>query len=228
MSDTSLVLVNLDQLPSTQVGTDDQFNDLAKSADYIGRLQLFTKGKAVNKGQVRPGHYGIPEGEEVIDLGDTIDIVPLAKRPKALDMSDMDAIITKYDPEDAEFKRIKAESLEKDSHCMFGISFLVYERSTARFGVLLWLQEHAERGEAHSSVLPPDPGRHRPSGCRGQRCQRSGPAWPRAVDPEESVGGKAVLLLARAGGREVLDAVHEAAVDGPDREGNQRLPHLQG
>ena len=133
MSDTSLVLVNLDQLPSTQVGTDEQFNDLAKSADYIGRLQLFTKGKAVNKGQVRPGHYGIPEGEEVIDLGDTIDIVPLAKRPKALDMSDMDAIITKYDPEDAEFKRIKAESLEKDSHCMFGISFLVYERSTARF-----------------------------------------------------------------------------------------------
>ena len=51
----------LTQLPSTQFGTDDQFIELAKSTDFIGRLQLYTKGKAINKGQVRPGHYGIPE-----------------------------------------------------------------------------------------------------------------------------------------------------------------------
>jgi len=38
-----MVSVNLDQLPSTQIGTDDQFAELAKGGDYIGRMQLYTK-----------------------------------------------------------------------------------------------------------------------------------------------------------------------------------------
>ena len=134
MSDnTNMVPVNLDQLPSTQIGSDEQFADLAKSADYLGRLQLYTKGKAVNKRLVGPGNYGIPTGEEVDDLGDTIDIVPLARRPKAIDMTDSEAIIVNYDPRNAEFERIKAQSCEKESHCMFGPSFLVFERSRGLF-----------------------------------------------------------------------------------------------
>ena len=133
-TDTSLVPVNLDQLPSTQIGSDDQFADLAKSADYIGRLQLFTKGKAVNRNLVRPGNYGIPESdEEVIDMGDCIDIIPLARRPKAIDMTDSEAIIVNYAPDSAEFKRIAEQSLEKESHCMYGPSFLVFEKGTCRF-----------------------------------------------------------------------------------------------
>ncbi len=85
MSDnTNLVPVKLDQLPSTQIGSDDQFADLAKSADYIGRLQLFTKGKAINKKLVGPGNYGVPESdEEVIDLGDTIDKVRVKFSPRS-------------------------------------------------------------------------------------------------------------------------------------------------
>ena len=134
MSDrTSLVPVNLDQLPSTQIGSDDQFAELAKSADYLGRLTLFTKGKAVNRKLVGPGNYGIPNGEEVDDLGDTIDIIPLARRPKAIDMTDNEAIIANYDPDSAEFKRIAAKSLEKESHCMYGPSSLVFERSRGLF-----------------------------------------------------------------------------------------------
>ena len=71
MSDTTaLAPVNFDQLPSTQIGTDDQFADLAKGGDYIGRMQLYTKTKANLKGLIPQGHYGIPESdEEIIDLG---------------------------------------------------------------------------------------------------------------------------------------------------------------
>ncbi len=133
MSDTNLVPANFNQLPATQLGSDDQFMELAKSTEFLARLQLYTKGKAINKGQVKPGHYGIPEGEEVIDLGDQIDLVVLARRPKALDMTDTDAVLVSYDPESDEFKRIAAESMEKESHCMYGPSFLVYERSSKRF-----------------------------------------------------------------------------------------------
>ena len=90
MSDnTALVPVNLEQLPSTQIGGDDLYAELAKGGDYLGRMQLYTKGKAVNKGLIPPGHYGIPErDDEIIDLGTTVDIIPLARRPKAIDMTD--------------------------------------------------------------------------------------------------------------------------------------------
>src|ERR1039458_10043722 len=133
MSETNLVPANFDQLPSTQLGSDDQFMELAKSTEFLGRLQLYTKGKAINKGQVIPGHYGIPEGEEVIDLGDQIDLYVLARRPKAIDMTDTDAVIVNYEFHSEEFKRIAAESMEKESHCMYGPSFLVFERISKRF-----------------------------------------------------------------------------------------------
>ncbi|MGD0897606.1 MAG: hypothetical protein ABR915_07200 [Thermoguttaceae bacterium] len=135
MSDnTAMVPVNLEQLPSTQIGTDDQFAELAKGGDYIGRMQLFTKSKANMKGLIPSGHYGIPESdEEIIDLGPSVDLLPLARRPKAIDMTDMEALVISYDMESEEFKRIAAKSAEADSHCQYGPSFLVYERSTGRF-----------------------------------------------------------------------------------------------
>jgi hypothetical protein len=135
MSDnTAMVPVNLEQLPSTQIGTDDQFAELAKGGDYIGRMQLFTKSKANMKGLIPSGHYGIPESdEEIIDLGPSVDLLPLARRPKAIDMTDMEALVITYDMESEEFKRIAAKSTESDSHCQYGPSFLVYERSTKRF-----------------------------------------------------------------------------------------------
>lgn len=134
MSDTALVPVNLDQLPSTQIGTDDQFAELAKGGDYLGRLKLYTKSKDAIKGLIQDGHYGIPESEkEITDLGDSVDILPLARRPKAIDMTDMEALVISYAPESEEFKRIQAQSLQTDSHCQYGPSFLVYERSTGRF-----------------------------------------------------------------------------------------------
>ncbi|MHB8108087.1 MAG: hypothetical protein ACYDH4_11775 [Candidatus Cryosericum sp.] len=134
MSDNALVPVTFDQLPSTQLGTDDQFAALAKGGDYLSRMQLFTKGRAVNKGAILPGHYGIPEGdEEVTDLGVSVDLLPLARRPKAIDMSDSEALVISYDMASDEFQRIAKSADTPDSHCQFGPSFLVYERSTGRF-----------------------------------------------------------------------------------------------
>jgi hypothetical protein len=122
------------QRSSKQLGTDEQFAHLsAKDTGYTLSLELYAKGEAVNRGLVRPGNYGIPDGEKVIDLGDSIDIIPLARRPKAIDMTDTDAVLVNYDPESEEFKRIAAKSLEKESHYMYGPSFLIFESSTGRF-----------------------------------------------------------------------------------------------
>jgi hypothetical protein len=130
----ALVSVDLTQLPSTQLGDDSMFDDVTKGGDFLGRLQLYSKGAAVSKGQISGGHWGIPESaEQITDLGVSIDMLPLARRAKALDMSDKEAIITNYDPTSEEFQRIMAASGEKDSGCMYGVSFLIYERSSGRF-----------------------------------------------------------------------------------------------
>jgi hypothetical protein len=131
---TNLVPVNCDNLPAVSMGSDEGFDDLAKGADFLGRLQLYSKGSVVGKGLIGPGNWGVPEGDDQITcIGKTVDCIPFARRPKAIDLSDVEAIITNYDMESEEFQRIADESLKKDSGCMYGPSFLVYERSTNRF-----------------------------------------------------------------------------------------------
>jgi len=134
MSENALVPVHFEQLPSTQLGTDDQFNELAKGGDYIGRMQLYTKSKVNALGLIAQGHYGIPESDQqIIDLGDTVIILPLARRPKAIDMSDMEALVINYDMESEVFKAIVERSTQTNSHCQFGPSFLVYVPAEGRF-----------------------------------------------------------------------------------------------
>jgi hypothetical protein len=134
MAKNELAVLDLAQLPSTQIGGDDIYDGLAKSAEFLGRLQLYSKGKAIDKGLISPGHYGIPQsGEEITGLGNSIDLLVLARRPKAMDMTDTDALIVSYNNESPEFKRIAAQSMEKESHCMYGPSFLVFERSSGQF-----------------------------------------------------------------------------------------------
>jgi len=129
----ALATISHEQLPSTQIGNDEAYVELSKGADFLGRLQLFTKGAAIDEGKIPPGHYGIPEGDRVIDLGTSIDILPLARRPKALDMSDKEAVVTNYDPNSDAFKAIAERSFGQNSGCQYGTSFLVIERQTGRF-----------------------------------------------------------------------------------------------
>lgn len=125
---------NFEHTP-TQIGTDEQFAELTKGCDYyLDRLHLYTKGKAVAKRLIPSGHYGIPEsGEKIIDLDEVVDVLPLARRAKAVDMSDTSAILVSYDIESKEFTRIMAEAAENMPHRQYGVSFLVYERTTRRY-----------------------------------------------------------------------------------------------
>lgn len=110
------------------------FLGLSKSSEYLERLQLYTKGKAIDQGLIAPGHYGIPHSDDNIeDLGTEIDILPLVARAKALDMRDKDAIITNYDPTSEQFREIEATGKTANSGCMFGLTFLIFERSTGKF-----------------------------------------------------------------------------------------------
>lgn len=134
---TELAKVNADlmsNLPSLSMGSRDDFADLSKVGDYLGRIQLYSKGKPVDRKLIQGGHFGVPVSkDEIVDLGESIDVLIWSRRAKAIDMSDKDMIIVSYDRQDPEFQRIEKQSAKKDSKCMYGPSFLVFERSTAEF-----------------------------------------------------------------------------------------------
>lgn len=120
------------QLPAVSTETLDQLDDVSQASEFLPRIQLITKGKYVDTGKIAPGHWGVPQpgGEDIIDLGDKIDVIPLEGRTKALDVSDKENIISVYDATDEEFQRIK--NAPKNTGCMWGPSYLVIERSTGK------------------------------------------------------------------------------------------------
>ena len=128
MSD--LVAQSLTSLPVT--ANRRSLKEYGQETDFLPRIQLYGRGKAVETNQIRGGNYGTPSGEDIIDLGSEIDILPFAIRDKALDTSGEKPVAV-YDPDDPLFQDIEARSKEKNSGCMYGPSLLVLERNTGKF-----------------------------------------------------------------------------------------------
>ena len=79
--------VNLPAVTDEQLGALDE---VAKGTEFLPRIQLVTKGKLVDEGKIKPGRWAVPlpGGQDVEDLGESIDVIPFDCRPKALDVSD--------------------------------------------------------------------------------------------------------------------------------------------
>lgn len=120
---------SLTNLPSTQVTNLEAY----KETSFLSRIQLVTKGKYIDKQLISPGHYGVPISEdEITDLGATIDVLPISVRDKALDTT-QDPPLAVFDASDPVYQDIKERAGEKDSGCMYGPSFLLFERNTGKF-----------------------------------------------------------------------------------------------
>lgn len=107
---------------------------MARATGYLRRLTLFGKQDIVMTGKISPGHFGFQESEdEVVDLGPSVDLLPIARRAKALDMNGKKPIEV-YDPSSEAWKDIqhRADTV-KQSKCMYGVSILCIERTTGDF-----------------------------------------------------------------------------------------------
>ena len=103
----------------------DDVIDKFSSAQSFKRLQLFgSNSAAVKESKFPMGHFGVVDGSDILDLGESIDVLVLSWRPKAVRAGN-DVEIS-YDPEDEIFKKIESEVDVENSGCMCGIEFLVY------------------------------------------------------------------------------------------------------
>lgn len=122
---------------------------VASATSYFPRVKLCQGGaKEVAKKKVKAGgNYALViTKDNVIDLGDEVEILVCAVRSKALETAN-DAIITIYEKDDPEFLRIQGQSSVKDSGCMFGPEYLIYlprEKTFATF----FMSSPTARGEA--------------------------------------------------------------------------------
>jgi len=135
MPKNEVVKVDFNSLPVVGLGAaDDLFEKLAQQSSFFERIQLYSKGRAIDKQLITPGCFGVPVDKDTIqNLGSEIDIIPLAMRDKALDAKNTDAILASYDSSSPLYQQIKARAADKNSKCMWGYTFLVFERSTGKF-----------------------------------------------------------------------------------------------
>lgn len=120
-----------DRLPAASAWPDAVFDDLVGDNPPPDPLRLYSHGKPVDHGVVRAGHWGVAKDEGLLDLGRSVDLLVLARRPKAIDTSAGEHRVV-YDPFDPEFARIRRRSADPDAGAMFGVSFLVFERTSRR------------------------------------------------------------------------------------------------
>lgn len=104
---------------------DDEVFNKMKSGDFLPRLQLMTANSDKCKsGEFTINHYAFIRDQNFQDLGETVDVLIITWRPKALEIGD--EVLSVFDPEHEEFARIQEKSAEANSGCMYGPEFLVY------------------------------------------------------------------------------------------------------
>ena len=123
------------------------FDELAKSSDYLPRLQLISgKSALAEEGKVLPGHWILVTAKDTYtDLTKEVQFMPLASRPKASRLGD--PVMSVYDRKHPEFQKIMEESGIKDSGAVYGVEFVVWLPSVKMFASL-HLNNKSSRPEA--------------------------------------------------------------------------------
>jgi len=123
---------------------DEAFALATKVGDYLPRIQLMTSQSTKCKKKEFPiDHYALVQGQNFIDLGESVDVLVIAWRPKAIEIGD--EIISVFDPKDTEFERIQLQSDVKDSGCMFGPEYLMWVPTQKQFATFFMGSKSSRR-----------------------------------------------------------------------------------
>ena len=138
-------LVPVDALGTDVAKYDDSiFDSVSKAGDYLPRLQLMTASSDPCKACEFPvNHYAVVDGNQLIDLGDQVDTLNVAWRPKALEMGE--EVISAFDPTGKEFIRIQEKSATPNSGCMFGPEFLMWIPAIKKWATFFMGSKSARR-----------------------------------------------------------------------------------
>lgn len=121
-------LIKTSELPVSKYTQNDKaFTTLVNSEGFLPRLQLYgSSSELVKEDKIGQGQFAIVSGKDTLTiLGKEVQCYPISWRFKAVEFGDQ--IISKYNPDDAEFKRIVDKASGQGlTGAMAGIEFLLY------------------------------------------------------------------------------------------------------
>lgn len=124
----------------------DWLTVMTTNRDYFKRIQLNGgSSKAVKKGLAKVNTYSYVETEdELIDLGDNVDVFVCALRPKALDMRE-ERVKSYFNPHAKEFKECVAIAQSGSmTGCMYGPDALLWIPSIGKFAIFMLANKTAQ------------------------------------------------------------------------------------
>lgn len=127
-------------------GGNELMDAMASGGGFLPRLQFLSGSSLkVKKKEFPADHFAFILGKNKYeDLGEEFDVLVLAMRPKALDTSDPDGIVTCYDPklEGKKFTGVFADIADrsgvKDSGCMYGPEYLLWVPAKKQFATMFF------------------------------------------------------------------------------------------
>lgn len=149
---------------------------------WASRLQLVATGSSNlameedKEKRIEVGNFAIVDGDNVVDLGNSVTFIPLTRLDKALDISGStgEPVVVAFGEDNEEYQRIAEQSTVKDSKCMHGPVDLVFETSTCQF-LELFFSNKSGRMEA------PKMGPFFPISPESAKAYECEPRAPRAV-----------------------------------------------
>ncbi len=155
VTSTGNELVPMGSLAVSKYSADSVFGEIASSSAFLPRIMLMqSSSEQVKDDKAKQGHFVLIEGkDQVTDLTREAAVVPLAWRPKAMDMSNLEQIVTVYLHTDPEFARIMAKSEEPNSSCMYGPEYLVWVPDLRKFASYFMSSKTSRRAAPQLKAL---------------------------------------------------------------------------
>lgn len=153
MSDQE-ALINLDEIGSgVQKYDDDTFKEVVTSGGYLARLQLMTsQSNKCKSGDFPINHYALVRDGSHTDVGKEVDILLIAWRPKAIQITD-ETVIAVFDHSTDQFKNIVEQSEVTDSGCLYGPEFLVWVPSQKSYALFFMGSKSSRRESPNVKAL---------------------------------------------------------------------------
>jgi hypothetical protein len=105
--------------------TEKALTSVTKVGDYLPYIQLCgSNTKQVKRGEFPMGHFSLVENKKLVDLGNVFTAFLVSWRPKAMQYAP--SVVSYFDTESAEFKKIQQEADAPNSNKGFGPEFLIW------------------------------------------------------------------------------------------------------
>lgn len=153
MSDQE-ALINVEALGGEmQKYDEDVFKEVVTPGGYLPRLQLMTsQSNKCKSGDFPINHYALVRDGNHTDCGKEVDILVIAWRPKAIQITD-ETVIAVFDHESDQFKSIVEKSEVQDSGCLYGPEYLVYVPEKKQYALFFMGSKSSRRESPNVKAL---------------------------------------------------------------------------